>query len=377
MFDYNKITEYQLSITNYCNAACPQCVRNVNGGAVNPYMPLKHLPRDVIDRAFQPDLVKRLRQIFFCGGFGDPTMHPDFLDILADFRRKCPQVWIYIHSNGGTHDADWWQALADLIGDYGKVDFGIDGLADTNHVYRRNVDWDRLMGNVKAYISRGAKAQWNFLVFRHNQHQIAAAEDLSRSMGFESFLPRRTGRFFNANDASVFDRWPVLDRDGNLEYYLEPADAPDWQNQSVQRIEFIKQQPGGWRAYHDTTKIRCDALLGNKAVITADGLVLPCNFFEHHLYDARYHDVRFMPGSNDLCRDSKGQNQIRELLSRIGHDNISIHHNSLADIFTNQFWNIVVDSWNLSLAEGRIYECANTCGEKFTKVWDQGGTVRS
>jgi MoaA/NifB/PqqE/SkfB family radical SAM enzyme len=376
VFDYNQITEYQFSVTNYCNAACPQCVRNVNGGAVNPYMPLKHLPRDVIDRAFQTDLCGRLRQIFFCGGFGDPTMHPDFLHILADFRRKSPEVWIYIHSNGGTHDADWWQALADIIGCYGKVDFGIDGLEDTNHVYRRNVDWHRLMQNVEAYISRAAKAQWNFIVFRHNQHQIQQAEDLSRSMGFESFLPRRTGRFFNANDATVFDRWPVLDRDGDVEYYLEPADMPDWQNQSVQRIDFIKQQPGGWRGYHDTTPIRCDALLGNKVVITADGLVLPCNFFEHHLYDARYHDTQFMPGSNDLCRDSEGRNQIRELLNRIGHDNISIHHNSIEDIFKNEFWRIVVDSWKLTLAEGRIYECANTCGEKFTKVWDQGGSNR-
>lgn len=376
MFDFGKITEYQLSVTNYCNAACPQCVRNINGGAVNPYMPLRHLPRSVLADAFDQELVRGLKQIFFCGGFGEPTMHPDFLDIVADFRRKSATVWIYIHSNGGTHDADWWRELASLMGVYGRVDFGIDGLADTNHLYRRNVEWDRVMQNAQAFIDSGSKAQWNFIMFRHNQHQVKAARALSESMGFENFLARRTGRFFNANSATIYDRWPVQDREGNLEYYLEPSDLPEAHNQSLHRIEFIKQQPGGWRTYHDTTKITCDALLGNKVVITADGLVLPCNFFEHHLYDARYHDPGFMPGSNDLCRDSHGRNQIRELLKQVGHDNLNIHHRSLEDIFQNEFWTTVVNSWSLSLDQGRIYECANTCGETFTKVWDQGGSTR-
>ena len=90
MFDYNSIDEYQLEITSYCNAACPQCPRNNNGEGVNPRMPLCHLSRDVIDRAFPVDVCARLRQIFFCGSYGDPIMHPDFLDILRDFRKKIP-----------------------------------------------------------------------------------------------------------------------------------------------------------------------------------------------------------------------------------------------------------------------------------------------
>jgi len=376
MFDYNRINEYQLSITNYCNAACPQCVRNVNGGRVNPYMPLRHLPRHIIDQAFVPDLVSRMTQVFFCGGYGEPTMHPDLLEIIEDFRRKRADVWIYLHSNGGTHDAAWWRELAVLINGHGRVDFGIDGLEDTNHIYRRNVDWNSLMTNVQEFVRYGGQAQWNFIMFRHNQHQVAQAQSLSRELGFVGFLPRRTGRFFNARDASVFDRWPVQDRNGHVEYYLEPADLPEAQNASLQRIHWIKNQSGGWHGYHDRTRIRCDALLGNKVVITADGLVLPCNFFEHNLYDARYHDSSYMPGSSDLCRDDKGRNQIQELLRDIGHHNLSIHHRSLAEIFQNDFWRIVVESWDLPLGQGRIYECANTCGEQFTKVWDQGGSVR-
>jgi hypothetical protein len=35
-----------------------------------------------------------------------------------------------------------------------------------------------------------------------------------------------------------------------------------------------------------------------------------------------------------------------------------------------------VHSWNQDFAHGRLFECAMTCGEKFTKVWDQGGSTR-
>jgi MoaA/NifB/PqqE/SkfB family radical SAM enzyme len=375
-FNFNNITEYQLSITNYCNAACPQCVRNVNGGLKNPYLPLRHLSREAIDRTFDPELVNKLTQVFFCGGFGDPCMHPDFLDILRDFRRKRKDVWLYIHSNGGMHNAEWWAELAHIIGPWGQIDFGIDGLADTNHLYRKNVKWSQLIDNVTSYIQNGGRAQWNFIIFKHNQHQIEETRQLSQQLGFRSFLPRKTGRFFNANTALLFDRWPVLNQKGNIEYYLEPSTLPEAQNASLHRIDWIESQPGGWKQYHNTTKIRCVSLMGNKVVITADGLVLPCNFFEHNLYDARYHDTAYMPGSNDLCRDNQGRNQIQELLKFTGHENININNHSLENIFKNNFWNTIVDSWDKTLDQGRIYECANTCGEHFTKVWDQGESIQ-
>ena len=36
-FDYNLIDEYQIEVTSYCNAACPQCPRNKVGSGINPY----------------------------------------------------------------------------------------------------------------------------------------------------------------------------------------------------------------------------------------------------------------------------------------------------------------------------------------------------
>jgi len=370
MFNFKSINEYQLEITTYCNAACPQCPRNDLGQGVNPYMPLIHLDRDAIDAAFSVDHCRNLKQIFFCGSYGDPIMHPNFLDILQDFRNKNSTLWLYIHTNGGVHDESYWREIATIMNGYGQIDFGIDGLEDTLHLYRKNVKYNTVMRNARAYIQAGGRAQWNFIVFNHNQHQIESAKQLSKDYGFVSFLPRKTGRFYDHQNETEFDTWPVMHKN-KISYLLEPPTVEEWRNPSTQRIEFIKKDFKDFRSYLEQTAIKCDAALGNKVAINAEGLVLPCNFFNHNLYDARFHDTSKLPGSNPASYVN-GKNQIQEFVKKYKSE-LDLNCNSLDNIFKSKFWTELVAGWG---TENRIMECAMTCGEKFTKVWDQGGSIR-
>jgi MoaA/NifB/PqqE/SkfB family radical SAM enzyme len=334
-------------------------------------MPLIHLSESVIAAAFPVELVKQLRQIFFCGSYGDPIVHPQFLEIVRDFREKSSTVWIYIHTNGGTRPVSWWQELADIIGPYGKIDFGIDGLVDTNHLYRKNVQFSKVIENAKAFIAAGGKAQWNFIVFKHNEHQLDEASALSKELGFVNFLPRKTGRFFHHGKIQEIDHWPVTGKSGTTEYYLEPPVNTAYRNRSMLNLDVIKND----KDYFSNTEITCDALLGKKVAITAEGLVLPCNFFNHNLYDMRFHDRNTLPGANDLSFID-GKNQIEMILEEYGKENLSIHHTTLEKILESPVWNRVISGWSKTLANGRIFECAMTCGKKLTKVWDQGGSIR-
>ena len=99
-FNLNEITEWQLEITTRCNAACPQCPRNINGGKVNPHMPLVDMDIEWIKKAFTKDILDRCKQIFFCGSYGDASVHPQFLEILQWFRSQRSDLWLYIHTNG-------------------------------------------------------------------------------------------------------------------------------------------------------------------------------------------------------------------------------------------------------------------------------------
>jgi MoaA/NifB/PqqE/SkfB family radical SAM enzyme len=369
MFNFDLIDEYQIEITTLCNAACPQCPRNVNGDEINPHMSLTSLSRDVINRAFPVELVQRLRQIFFCGSYGDPIAHPEFLDILRDFREKSPTVWLYLHTNGGIRNTKWWEELASILNGYGKIDFGIDGLEDTNHLYRKNVIYNKVIGNATAFINAGGKAQWNYIVFEHNEHQVDQARKISEQLGFENFLARNTGRFFHHSQIEELDSWPV-NKNGVTEYVLKPPKNIEYRNKSMLQLVELKKEYSNIKDYFNTTEIKCDALLGNKVVITAEGLVLPCNFFTHNLYDKRFHSPDTLPGCN-LLSEVNGCNQIQALIEKFGKNTLNINYNSIEEIFSSKFWETVVNSWNETLDNGRIFECAMTCGSKLTKVWDQ------
>lgn len=331
-FNYQTIDEYQIEITSYCNAACPQCPRNINGHGINPYMPLTHLDRDIINTTFDQDLCRRLRQIFFCGGYGDPIMHPNFLTILRDFRRKSPTLWLYIHTNGGIHDTDYWKEIAAIMGGYGQIDFGIDGLEDTLDLYRINVKFDRVINNARSFINAGGRAKWNFIVFRHNEHQVETVKKLAKDLGFAEILIRNTGRFFHHGTLKEMPVWPINKKN----HVLEPPKNPAFRNASMMSLQDLHQQYPDMDEYFSTTEIICDALIGRKVSINCEGMVLPCNFFFHDLYDARFHDPSCLPGSNQRSWKN-GKNQTAEFIDRYGRNNLNIHNHPLSEIFQNNF----------------------------------------
>jgi pyruvate-formate lyase-activating enzyme len=217
-------------------------------------MPLCHLDRKIIDQTFTSELCNRLRQIFFCGSYGDPIMHPDFLDILRDFRHKNPTLWLYFHTNGGVHDPEYWAEIAKVMNGYGQIDFGIDGLEDTLHFYRKNVTYNKVIENATAFIQAGGRAQWNFIVFKHNEHQVDQVKQLGLDLGFFNVLIRKTGRFLNHRTMDEMPLWPV-----NQGFAIEPPDNAKYRNESIMFLPDLKKQYNHINDYFDTTEIKCDA----------------------------------------------------------------------------------------------------------------------
>lgn len=140
IFDYTKIVEF--NITNHCNAKCPLCPRFINE-TENVKVPLIHLSKNVIIDTF-----KNHKNILFCGDFGDPFMHPDIEEIIkASFDLG---VILHIHTNGGLRNNDFFYKVATFYPNV-KITFSIDGLQDTNHIYRKNVDFDLAFSNLLTF----------------------------------------------------------------------------------------------------------------------------------------------------------------------------------------------------------------------------------
>jgi sulfatase maturation enzyme AslB (radical SAM superfamily) len=119
------------------------------------------------------------------------------MDIFHAFRQINPEIVLGINTNGAIQSTEWWSSLGTLFNklqDY--VVFSIDGLEDTNQIYRKNVNWRKLMSNAKAYIDAGGSAHWDMLVYQHNQHQVDECQSLAQEMGFNWFRAKVSKRKF-------------------------------------------------------------------------------------------------------------------------------------------------------------------------------------
>jgi hypothetical protein len=193
------------------------------------------------------------------------------LETFAYFREANPKVHLRLHTNASGRKPDWWQRLAKIVD---VTTFSIDGLEGTNHLYRRHTDWDLIMRSAEAYLSAGGRAEWDYIIFRHNEHQVDEARALAERMGFARFNAKRTDRFMSRG--KVVNEKPVYDRDGSVAYYLEMPVGETNQNSAVRAVDSMVKQGTTYAAYAGETEVKCKATAEAKIYASAEGLIFPC-----------------------------------------------------------------------------------------------------
>ncbi len=353
MYAYEDIRQVHLELTDKCNAACPQCPRNDRGGAVNPRLPLTELTLDDIRKILPPDFVEQLKKIYACGNYGDPIVARDCLDIFRYLRECSPHIYLGIHTNGGVRSADFWRKLGKILPKgKGYVRFGIDGLEDTNHIYRRNVRWKTLMRNVSVFVEGGGNAEWDYLVFRHNEHQVDDARRLADELGFTMFNAKRTARFINTTRMEYINSTPIKDKDGKTVGRLEHPLNPAYQNEGLQGLKDLRDRYGNMGRYYDQACIHCKVQARGAIYVSADGYVFPCCWLGKH-----HHPMK------------ADRRQVLDQLDGLGgSDHIDARKRSVKAIVEDDFFQrLVPGSWHKSsIAEGKLQTCARFCGQGFT-----------
>lgn len=204
---HNNWSVLHLEPTDVCQAACPACAREIDSEFDKTQQ--HHLTIDQILQHVDRTQIAKLDKMFMCGNYGDPAAGRHTMEIFKHFRSINPTITLGMNTNGAIQARHWWQALGELFqnaGDY--VVFSIDGLEDTNHIYRRGVSWPWLMQNVKAYIATGASAHWDMLVYRHNEHQLEACQQFAKDLGFTWFRAKVSRRPM-PNDLEFPVSWQV------------------------------------------------------------------------------------------------------------------------------------------------------------------------
>lgn len=382
MYNYSEIKTVHLEMTEACNASCPMCARNLNGGEVSPLLHGAELSITDIEKIFTVDFIKQLDRIYMCGNYGDPAVASDTLEAFAYFRENNPKINLSMHTNGSMKKPEWWAELAGVIGKRGYVIFGIDGLEDTNHLYRQGTVWKKIMENARAFIEAGGRARWDYIVFAHNEHQVEQAEQLAKDMNFEKFNVKKSNRFFSNTRGEVKQEHQAGNRKGAATTLLAMPTDPKYHNQAIKKLSDLtkgqqsdpyqlittvadlegkvgsqrfssdpdKKKP--MEKYWDEVPIKCKVAEEKSIYITAEGYLQPCCWTAGQMY------VWYWKGRGG---------QIWNAIDQAGLETLNLKEHSLEQVISGKFiQEVVPDSWNKpSCAEGKLAVCAKTCGTKY------------
>lgn len=241
LFDTAKVLH--LEVTDVCQAECPLCARETDHSFNKD---VRHnLTVNDIQQSLGQSFIQQLDKMFMCGNYGDPAAGQNTMSIVDYCRQLNKNITLGMNTNGGIQSTDWWTELAQRFNqplDY--VVFSIDGLADTNHIYRKKVIWNKVIANAQAFIKAGGSAHWDMLVYEHNEHQVESAEQLARDMGFTWFRAKVSKRPINID-------------------WLRP--------------------PKGWTSPLSATgAIDCHVLKEQSVYMSARGVVYPCCWLGHN-----------------------------------------------------------------------------------------------
>jgi MoaA/NifB/PqqE/SkfB family radical SAM enzyme len=358
VYTYEDITTVHLEITQRCQAACPMCDRNENGGVDNRHITNAELSLEDCKKIFPIEFIKQLNTMYMCGNLGDPIVAHDTLEIFRYFREHNDKMWLSMNTNAGAKDATWWRELAQVLGRMGTVIFSVDGLSDTNHLYRQNVVWANVERNMRAFIDAGGRARWDFIVFGHNEHQVDEAKELAESWGVERFQLKKSGRFFTAKSEQK-DFQQARNRKGEQTQVIAKPAKKENINLALLKQKEIEKTYGSMHEYYDSCSIKCKVAEEKNIFITAEGLLMPCCWTAGRMYKWWHKDPRVEQIWDHI--DDAG-----------GKQGIDVINNDLRQVMQGNLLRSIESSWQLpSLAKGKLGVCAMKCGTEFDPFGEQ------
>lgn len=179
---------WHIEPTSKCILECPLCDRTWF---------YKNFKKRELHEINIDDLIKFLDhkpyKISMCGNNGDPIYHSQFHE-LCD-RLKKIGCELRITTNGSKKNKEWWIKLANILDKNDTLIFSIDGLEDTNKIYRIGSNFESIINGFKC-VKGKVKTTWKFIPFKHNQHQIEDAKKLSHELGFDHFWIEKSERWW-------------------------------------------------------------------------------------------------------------------------------------------------------------------------------------
>ncbi|MDP2172539.1 MAG: radical SAM/SPASM domain-containing protein [Candidatus Cloacimonadaceae bacterium] len=185
--------------TNICNLRCPLCPSG-NGGMERA--------RGMMTIQRYKKIIREIRShigTLILWNQGEPFLHPDIYTMF-DFAVK--EGMYVLTSTNFSLEIDHIKLIDSGLQ---HLIISMDGISNTTYdQYRVNGDYDLVLHNMKELIrikklrhSRHPYIIWQFIVMKHNEHEIPAVKQMARRLGVDK-LEIKTAQIYAQDDMQVF-----------------------------------------------------------------------------------------------------------------------------------------------------------------------------
>ncbi len=236
--------------TTSCNLRCPECPSGLRAFTRPTGMLQKDFFRQTID-----EIHKELLYLIFYFQ-GEPYLNPGFLEMV----RYAADKKIYTATSTNAHYLNDENARKTVESGLDRLIISIDGTTqDTYKQYRVGGNIDKVIEGAKNIVkwkkqlnSKTPFVFFQFLVVKHNEHQVEEIKQLAKEIGVDEVRFKTAQVYDYENDPN--NLIPSLDKFSR--YRKNSAGVYEPKNKLANRC---------WKLWHSN-------------VITWDGLVVPCCF---------------------------------------------------------------------------------------------------
>jgi MoaA/NifB/PqqE/SkfB family radical SAM enzyme len=336
----HEIQNIHFEITNKCNSRCPGCARTHNG-ETHPYLADKLMEWDIekVKTIFPPELVSSKH--FTLGGTVDePFMNRHIFDICEYLIANGGHIEIF--TNGGANTVETFTKLGKLSYDTQalSVKFSVDGFEDTNHLYRVNVDWNKIVENMTAYTQQQGRCEWQYLVFEHNEKSIQQAKELADKLKIPIVL-RQNVR--NIKPWTSYIKKKVEGKIVTEKFVVNPTTSKKHAHPETNKVSKWST-PENISEQDKADSIYCLMYHKKEVFIDWSGRLWPCCWFATDYHFEEDH-------------------VLQEMDTEYGEHWNSVHYHSIDEILNTPYYKeLLVKSW---MKDNKFHneECFKKCGD--------------
>jgi len=182
--------EINLDITYRCTLECPKCTRQYYKD-----LGLKVPGHDMTISEFKK-IIAKFKVVRFCGNISDPVFNPNFISFLKMCYEK--NVICKVH-HAATGKSLAWYKEAFAANPDAKWIFGIDGLPEDSHIYRKNQNGKKLFETMLLCKEMGLNTIWKHIIFRYNENTMEEAKRLAEKHQIEFYFVK-SGTYNDGED---------------------------------------------------------------------------------------------------------------------------------------------------------------------------------